>query len=123
MAAFRRAANFTAVSLVVPTKYSVPVVPVAVTGSKPVPSSAKLTPLFVALLASLRTTIRCRLELARPRRFVRLIRGGSWRLDSTRNDGSRIERDDDADLQELMTVEEVAALLRVSKSWALMPVF
>jgi excisionase family DNA binding protein len=29
----------------------------------------------------------------------------------------RIERDDDADLQELLTVEEVAALLKVSKSW------
>ncbi len=33
------------------------------------------------------------------------------------NSGSGREHDDDADLQELLTVEEVAALLKVSKSW------
>ena len=33
------------------------------------------------------------------------------------NSGSGREHDDDADLQEILTVEEVAALLKVSKSW------
>jgi excisionase family DNA binding protein len=33
------------------------------------------------------------------------------------NSGSQVEGDDEADLQELLTVEEVAALLKVSKSW------
>ena len=35
------------------------------------------------------------------------------------NSGSGREHDDDADLQELLTVEEVAALLKVSKSWCM----
>lgn len=38
-------------------------------------------------------------------------------LGSDADRGSRLERDDDADLQELLTVEDVAALLKVSKSW------
>jgi len=33
------------------------------------------------------------------------------------NSSSQVERDDDADLQGLLTVEDVAALLKVSKSW------
>jgi excisionase family DNA binding protein len=33
------------------------------------------------------------------------------------NSSSQVERDDDAHLQGLLTVEDVAALLKVSKSW------
>jgi len=48
----------------VPTEYSVRVVAVAVAGRRLIPFSGSMTALFVALLASLRATIRSRLELA-----------------------------------------------------------
>ena len=38
-------------------------------------------------------------------------------LGSEVNIVGRSERDDDADLHELLTVDDVAALLKVSKSW------
>ena len=48
----------------VPTEYSVRVVAVAVAGRRLIAFSGSMTALFVALLASLRATIRSRLELA-----------------------------------------------------------
>ena len=48
----------------VPIEYSVPVEAVAVADQRLIPSSVRMTALFVALLASLRATIRSRLELA-----------------------------------------------------------
>src|SRR5947209_5474820 len=46
------------------TEYSVHVVAVVVAGQRLIPFSGRMTALFVALLASLRATIRSRLELA-----------------------------------------------------------
>jgi len=48
----------------VPTEYSVRVVDAAVAGQRLIPFSGRMRALFVALLASLRVTIRSRLELA-----------------------------------------------------------
>jgi hypothetical protein len=48
----------------VPAEYSVPAVAVAVAGQRLIPSSSRMTALFIAVLASLRATVRSRLELA-----------------------------------------------------------
>jgi len=48
----------------VPTEYSVPVETVGVADDRLIPFPGRMTALFIALLAALRTTIRSRLELA-----------------------------------------------------------
>jgi hypothetical protein len=47
----------------VPTEYPVPLLAVAVAGQRLLPSSGRMTAVLIALLASLRTTIRSRCEL------------------------------------------------------------
>jgi hypothetical protein len=72
------------------TEYSVPVLAVAVAGQRLLPSSGRMTAVLIALLVSLRTTIRSRCELGAEILALRHQLAGTWRArDDAREDLQR----------------------------------